>query len=282
MPKPTSQNGDNPTQPGLLPSAAEGGPPTSQPPVSQFRDELACTSSLVFPLGRGAHGKTFWTRWLIEELRNRGADVTVVDADRTNATLSEFFPDVLTPLSAEDADVEDCLRSLTEGMMERPRTAVMDFGANDLTLKRVSRKLGGFDAYLAGGGIRGVAVHFFGPDRDDLAYLRDMEGGVFAPPATLLVLNEALLPEGASNRLFDPVIDDPIFRAAVGRGAVPVFMPRLDAAREVNRHRLGFAAAAAGTPGPDGTRIGPWNRSLINAWRGTMAANHQPVMGWFR
>jgi hypothetical protein len=277
MPKPTIQNSTDPAQPGLLPSAAQGGPPTSQ-----FRDELACASSLVFPLGRGAHGKTFWTRWLIEELRNGGTDVTVVDADRTNATLSEFFPDVLTPLSAEDADVEDCLRSLTEGMMERPRTAVMDFGANDLTLKRVSRKLGGFDAYLAAGLVRGVAVHFFGPDRDDLAYLRDMENGVFAPPATLLVLNEALLPEGASNRLFDPVIDDPIFRAAVSRGAMPVFMPRLEVAREVNRRRLGFAAAAAGTPGPDGTRIGPWNRSLINAWRATMAANHQPVMEWFR
>ena len=277
MPKPTIQNSTNPAQPGLLPSAAQDGPPPSQ-----LRDELAYTSSLVLPLGRGAHGKTFWTRWLIDERRNGGTSVTIVDADRTNATLSDFFPDVLTPLSAEDADVEDCLRSLTEDMAERPRTAVTDFGANDLTIKRVSRKLGGFDSYLAACGIRGVAAHFFGPDRDDLAYLRDMEDGVFAPPATLLVLNEALLPGGASNRLFDPVIDDPIFQAAVSRGAVPVFMPRLEVAREVNRLRLGFIAAGAGVRGRDGTRLGPWNCSIIRAWRSTMAANHQPVMGWVR
>ena len=277
MPKPTIQNSTNPAQPGLLPSAAEGGPP-----ANMLRDSLACTSSIVFPLGRGAHGKTTWARWLIDELHNGGTAVTVVDADRTNATLSEFFPDVLTPRSAEDADVEDCLRSLTEGMMERPRTAVMDFGANDLTLKRVSRKLGSFNGYLAESGIRGVAVHFFGPDRDDLAYLRDMEDGVFAPPATLLVLNEGLLPLGASNRLFDSIIESPIFRAAVARGAIPVFMPRLEAAREVNEHRLGFLAAIAGAPGPDGARLGPWNRNLIKTWRDAMVANHQPVMGWFR
>ncbi len=273
-------------QPGLLP-AAEGSVPSAvllpQAVVStQLRDELTYTSSLVLPFGRGARGKTFYIRWLIDELRNQGIDIIIVDADRSNATLSAFFPDVITPLSAEDVDVEDCLRTLTEGVMVRPRTATVDFGANDLTIKRVSRKLGGFDAYLASGGIRGVAVYVFGPDREDLALLRDMEDGVFAPAATILVLNEALLPPGASVRLFDAIIEDPIFQAALRRGAIPVFMPRLEAAREVNRHRLGFIAAAAGVPGPDGTRIGPWNRGLINAWRGIMVGNNQPVMGWYR
>jgi hypothetical protein len=269
------------SQPGLL--SAEGAPaPLDQSQAPRIISEQDFTSSLISPLGRGVHGKTFWARWLIDELRNTGRAVTVVDADRTNATLGSFFPDVSRPASSEDADVEDCLRAVTEAMMERPGTTLIDFGANDLTLKRVARKLGDFNAYLAGAQIRGVAVHFFGPDRDDLAYLRDMEDGVFAPPATILVLNEALLPSGGSTRLFDPVIESPIFQAAVKRGAVPVFMPRLEAAREVNLHRLGFIAAAAGQPGPDGTRIGPWNRSIINAWRQKMITNHQPVMEWLR
>lgn len=285
MPKPINPTpvSANEEHPGLLPASVfHPGKPSAEQEASLSRRSLASTSSLVLPLGRGAHGKTLWARWLIDELRNTGVPLTIVDADRTNATLSEFFPDVVTPASAEDADVEDCLRSLTEDMMEHPRTAVMDFGANDLTVKRVSRKLGGFDRYLARGGIRGVAVHFLGPDRDDLAFLRDMEGDVFAPAATILVLNEALRPDGTSNSLFEPVMADPIFQAAVSRGVQPVFMPRLEVAREVNLRRQGFLAAAAGTPALDGTRLGPWKCSLIEAWRHSMISNHQHVMSWFR
>jgi len=284
MPKPTN-SAAAPARDGHLalphiPGLTPDGPP-ALPDAGPGGGQPASAASLVLPLGRGAHGKTLWARWLIDELRNTGVPLKVVDADRANATLSRFFPDVVAPDSAGDADVEDCLRLLTEDMMERPRSALVDFGANDLTIKRVSRKLGGFDRYLAGGGIRGVAVHFLGPDRDDLALLRDMEDGIFAPATTVLVLNEALRPEGATTSLFDPVMQDPIFRAAVGRGAQPLFMPRLEVAREVNARRQGFLAAAAGEPGPDGTRLGPWKRSLIEAWRATMLGNHQAVMPWF-
>jgi hypothetical protein len=246
--------------------------------------EPAYTCNLIFPLGRGAHGKTFWARWLVDELRNAGRTVNVIDADRTNATLAGFLGEktVQTPASAEDADVESCLRSVSEAMMEQPRTTLVDFGANDLTLKRVARKLGQFNDYLVSGLIRGVAVHFLGPDRDDLAYLRDVEQGVFAPPATILVLNEALLPPGESTSLFDPIMSDEIFVDVVKRGALPVFMPRLEAAREVNRLRLGFIAASVGQVGLDGTRLGPWNRSLVNVWRQKMNSNHQSVMKWLR
>ena len=40
--------------------------------------------------------------------------------------------------------------------------------------------------------IQPFTVHLIGADRDDLAYLRDVEeGSVFASAATILVLNEA-------------------------------------------------------------------------------------------
>jgi hypothetical protein len=283
MPKPQAIDPST-AQPGLLtPTPAEGALVAANGPATPTANgNSAFTSSLIFPLGRGMHGKTFWARWLLDELRNAGQNITVVDADRTNVTLTDYFKDVVTPASAEDADVEDCLRHVSETMMERPSTTLVDFGANDLTLKRVARKLGDFNAYLAGGQVRGVAVHFLGAERDDLSYLRDIEAGGFAPPATILVLNEALLPPGASNALFEPIMQSDIFQAATKRGAIPVYMPRLEAAREVNRLRLGFIAAGAGDPGKDGTRIGPWNRSIINAWRKTMLTNHEPVMGWLR
>jgi hypothetical protein len=283
MPKPISD--DTAPKPRLVLST-EGGPGALPHPPEKpgENSKPAFTCSLILPLGRGIHGKTFWARWLIDTLRNEGRTIDVVDADRTNATLTDYFSDAIKPASAEDADVEDRLRITTEAMMERPRTTLMDFGANDLTIKRVALRLGDFNGYLAEGLVRGVAVHFLGADHDDLALLRDMEEGVFAPPATILVLNEALLPPGASTAAFKPIMQDDIFQKAVGRGAVPIYMPRLgaDAARELNRRRLGFIAASLGQPGPDGTRIGPWNRGLIKTWREAMFASHAPVMEWLR
>lgn len=249
-------------------------------------DASTAPSCLVWTLGRGIHGKSFWVRLIADELRNAGRPVTVVDADRNNATLTSYLPDTVRPASAEDADVEDCVRAVTEDLMAaaQPTTVVMDFGANDLTLKRISRKLGGFDTYLADGGVRAVAIHFLGVDPDDLALLHDMEAGVFAPAATALVLNQALLPPGGPLSLFDPVMAHPVFTAATARGAVPLFMPRLEpeAARLLNQHRLTANTAIAGQGGPDGSRIGPWYRTQIKAWRNTMLQNHQPIMGWLR
>ena len=37
--------------------------------------------------------------------------------------------------------MEDRLRSTTEAMMEQPRTTLMDFGVNDLTIKREDEEM---------------------------------------------------------------------------------------------------------------------------------------------
>ena len=275
MPKPTLQQRNLIQDAVLAPQAGDA----AQLPDSTLRDELALTSSLVFPLGRGARGKSLWLRWAIERALNAGRQLTIVDADRTNPTLAAYFPNVIRPDSAEDDDLERLIRDLTERLMEQPGAAVIDLGGGDLVLKRLARKHRGLVRYLEACSIRGVAAYVFGPDRDDLAYLRDLEeGGLFAPQATILVLNEALVPPNSSTlRLFEPLMNDPIFLRATERGAIPVFMPRLDPARELDNRRLGFFAAEAGQMGQGHTRIGPWNRSLIRVWREIMEENHRPV-----
>jgi len=251
-------------------------------------------SRLVFTFGRGTRGKSFWARWAIDRALNAGRDIVIGDFDRQNQSLRTLYGDArcTVPAGAEDADVEEGLRDLAEAAMEQPRTGIVDFGAGDTTLRRVSRKLGGFARFLEENRVGCTAVHVFGPSLDDLAVLKDLEPqpkardelerqGVFAPRSTILVLNEALVPPGSSpERSYKPLISHPVFQAAVERGAVPVFMPRLDVAREIELKRLGFIAAEAGQPGPDGTRIGPWNRSLIRTWRQTMETIHQDVLGW--
>jgi len=73
-----------------------------------------------------------------------------------------------------------------------------------------------FTAFLERHDIRPVAPHLIGPDRDDLAYLHDVEqDGLFAPTATILVLNEALVP---ARRAIRTAFQATILERTRGRG----------------------------------------------------------------
>lgn len=240
------------------------------------------TPSLIVPLGRGARGKTWWSRWLIERAQNRGRDIVVADVDRTNATLSAYFEGVVTPPSADDRDVREWLAAFIEQQIERRFTALLDLGGGDLILKRVAREIGLVD-FLATNGIRPIAVHLLGPDRDDLAYLQDVEvEGVFAPEATILVLNEALVPphRTAATAFQQTVLEHPILVRAIERGARLVTMPRLEPASEIDLRRLTFAAAEAGQVKEGQVPVGLWKRQQIALWRRAMEQAFAPVSDW--
>jgi hypothetical protein len=262
-------------------------PMTPKPPVADVASENSSVAAaparpkFIVPLGRGSRGKTLWMRWAIERAQDQGRSVVVADADRTNATLSAYFAGVLTPPSADDDDVHDWFASLCEQQIEDRFTALIDLGGGDLMLKRMAREAT-LAELLETNGIEVVAVHLIGPDRDDLAYLRDMEeGGLFAPTATMLVLNEGLLPKGRSSQAgFQTVRESPIFLAALKRGAQLVWMPRLTPAHEVDERRITFAAAEASKVKEGQKPIGPFNRQIIANWRRAMEQNFAPVSAW--
>lgn len=238
--------------------------------------------SLIVPQGRGGRGKTWWIRWAVERAQSQGREVVVADADRTNATLSAYFDGVVKPPSADDRDVREWLAAFVEQQIENRFTAVMDFGGGDLILKRVAREIGLVE-FLVGHGIRPVAVHMIGPDRDDLAYLQDVEtDGIFAPDATILVLNEALVPphRTAASAFAETVQSHPILEQTIARGARLVTMPRLEPASEIDMRRLTFTAAEAGRVREGQAPIGPWKRQQIARWRRAMEEAFAPVADW--
>ena len=264
-----------PPSPETLPQTAPTASSAAASPAEPGRPKL------VFPLGRGGRGKTWWTRWAVERAQEAGRPVAVADADRTNATLSAYFSGVHVPPGADDADMRDWFAAFCEQLIERRLTAMLDLGGGDLLLKRLAREIG-LVSFLESHDVQPVAIHLLGPDRDDLAYLHDLETDqLFAPEATLLVLNEALLPAGRSVKAaFGAVLDNPIFEGAIARGAKSVWMPRLVPAHEVDDRRLTFAAAEASQVKDGQAPIGPWNRQLIANWRRTMEANFAPVAAW--
>ena len=242
----------------------------------------ASAAKLVVPLGRGARGKTWWVRWAVERAQSQGREVVVADADRTNATLSSYFAGVASPPSADDRDVREWLAAFIEQQIDQKFTAVLDLGGGDLVLKRVAREIG-LVGFLTQYGIHPVAVHLIGPDPDDLAYLRDVEtDGVFAPEATILVLNEALVPIHRTPRAaFEQTVQaHPILAQTIERGARLVWMPRLEPAGEVDSRRLTFAAAEASRVKSGQAPIGPWRRQQIAAWRRAMEEAFAPVADW--
>ena len=250
----------------------------AKPPAT----DTSHSPSLIIPLGRGARGKTFWIRWLVERAQSHGREIVVADADRTNATLSAYFDGVLTPPSADDRDVREWLAAFIEQQIERRFTAVIDFGGGDLILKRVAREIG-LVGFLGEHGIRPVAAHLIGPDRDDLAYLQDVEANdVFAPAATMLILNAALVPihRTAATAFGDTVLEHPVLTSTLKRGARLVTMPRLEPASEIDQRRLTFAAAEASQVKPDQAPIGPWKRQQIALWRRAMEEAFAPVAEW--
>ena len=237
---------------------------------------------LIVPLGRGSRGKTWWVRWAIERAQSQGREVVVADADRTNATLSAFFEGVASPPSADDRDVTEWLAAFVEQQIESRFTALLDLGGGDLILKRVAREMG-LVSFLGQYGILPVAVHLIGPNQDDLAYLQEVEAdGLFAPEATILVLNEALVPSHRKPRTAfqETIQSNPILTRTLERGARLVWMPRLEPANEIDSRRLTFAAAEAGRVKPDQAPIGPWRRQQIAVWRREMEEAFVPVAGW--
>jgi len=250
---------------------------TSQAPAATQAQPLC-----IVPLGRGTRGKTWWVRWAIGRALAQGRDVVIADADRTNATLSAFFDSVVTPPSADEADMRDWFAAFVERQIADRFNALIDLGGGDLILKQLAREIG-LTAFLESHAIRPVAVHLLGPDRDDLAYLHDVEqDGIFAPEATILVLNEALVPRNRSEKVAfqSTILEHPAFLRALDRGAKVVWMPRLAAAHEVDARRLTFTAAEDNQIKPGQPPIGPWNRQLIHNWLRDMEANFAPVARW--
>jgi hypothetical protein len=243
--------------------------------------ELIERPKLIVPLGRGGRGKSFLLRWLIERAQAHGRDIIVADMDRTNASLSAFFEGVVSPPSADDRDVTEFLTSLLERQIESRFTAAVDFGGGDLVLKNIARE-NQLVAFLERYGIMPVAIHMIGPDKDDLSYLQSVEvDGVFAPIATILVLNESLCPPHRTPLAYfeSTIRNHPIFLKVIERGARPVFMPRLVPAGEVDSNRLTFANAEDGRVEP-ASAIGVWKRQQIAIWRRAMENAFAPVAEW--
>lgn len=265
---------------GIAPSAATSRAPAAPTPGLV---DLTKKPKVWLTIGRGKTGKTTLIRYLVEETMGAGRPVVIADADRTNATLASYFEGVQRPPEGDEASVAAWLEKLMTFAMKEKVSAYIDLGGGDTTLRRLVSEVQGLVALLESSGVAVVAAYLLGPQTDDLSPLATLEAAGFQPPATVLALNEGLIDASQPREeAFARIFRHSAFRAATARGAVPVWMPRLIPAGEIEARRVLFGQAAIGAvrEGRRQTPLGPFDQGRTRAWLNGMRAELAPVQSW--
>ena len=258
--------------------------PQPAPSTGRQGVDLSNRPKAWFMIGRGRTGKTLLLRWLIEQQAST-ADTKFVlaDMDRTNATLSSYVSGVQRPPDGDEDVAAQWLEKLLAWAMRQKASVAIDLGGGDTTLRRLVSEIPDLAERLDAEGIAPVGAYLVGPPVDDLSPLSALEAGGFRPWATALVLNEGLIEPGLTREdAFARVMRHSAFNAAVTRGAVPIWMPRLIPAGAIEARRIQFGQARDGIvrEGSRQTPLGPFDRSRVGHWLADMDAEFRAVRSW--
>jgi hypothetical protein len=232
--------------------------------------DLSGKPRVVMTFGAGRSGKSTLLRWVVERAIDRDGETGVVLAsmDTARPTLQQFFPGAIVPRQA------DGLERLISRLIELKRTAAIDFGA-DASLVPLLNQVPDLHRMMLDHGVEPVVLYLLSPRSADLTVLMAMEAAGFRPEATALILNTGTMvgedPEGE----FGQLRRHSVYRAAIERGAVEIWMPRLFAARAVEDRRISFRKAVAPEAG-----LGLFERSKVAKWLGAMDLAFAPIASW--
>ncbi len=248
---------------------------TSAAPV-----DLTGKRRLLFVVGLGATGKTTWLRWACERWRDREnhEPFALATADTQNRDLVDYFDDVM------EAPVEGTTQWLEKFMawvMAGNTSGAINFGGSDTSLAILAQEVPNLPAVLSANGVAPVLLAFLSPRLADLTAYQVLAEVGFIPAATALVCNLGTVTGGqsADARAFEDITGHSIFRGAVDRGAVHIWMPRLySIAPAIERARASFAAAVHGEAKRQVLDI--MGRMRLAAWLKEMDAAFAPIASW--
>lgn len=267
---------------GLPPATAAAEARTA--PVAAAVD-LSGRAKAWFAIGPGRSGKTTLLRYLAEVILDDGREAVFAALDPQNRSLKGFLGGVQEPPTNDAAAVAKWLERLLRHLMAHRQSALLDLGGGDTSLGRLLADVPDLAEAMEEAGVSPVAVYTLGPRVDDLASLASFEARGFRPRAVAILLNEGLAdPTLPREDAFARVLRHSAFRAAVARGAVPLWMPRLEpaVAAEVEAKRLHFSDARDGQS-PEGRQVaplGPFDRSRVRKWLEAMEAELAPIRSW--
>jgi hypothetical protein len=246
--------------------------------------DLSGRPKVMLAFGTGASGKTHFLRWVSEQLLERGSTAKLAAIDPENRDLKGYFSDgVHEPESHDATQVADWLRAFFDAMVREKWSGLIDTGGGDTAFGQVFAHGPGLVEEMEAEGIAVVAAYLFSSRYPaSLSALSTLSSAGFLPPATALILNEGTVEGGKDvEREFAPIRRHSVYRAAIDRGAVELWMPKLLPAKKIEDRRLQFRHAAGLGPAPDGKRSLGWSDKIaVRAWLARMKVAMDPISTW--
>ena len=246
-------------------------------------------STTAFICGQGRVGKTVVANTYVQFCRPRGARLEAWNSDRQNEThtLSVFHADASRPATDGASEKGYWFEANLDRQARERFDAVLDMAGGDPMVRHLARDVRLVET-MKRRGLRAVAWHVLGPEPADLDYLKlSMEGQLFAPPATLVVVNTGVLVSGRSAELaFADVCSHRVVVDALDRGAKLVRFPSLECMSTIIDQGLTFADAMRGVTKPgyqpmtflDQTRVEIFWKDHIPAFFAEIPSEWLPTM----
>jgi hypothetical protein len=235
-------------------------------------EEGAERRRLILALGRGRSGKTLWSRWLLEAMRDRGVSPVVADGDRITRGLARHHEGALVPGDRLSEDASWWSTATLNGEGHDAQPVAVDFSPDVGLIHRVDPAGLDFADRYAARGFDVTKLFFFGPDVGDaVTFARN--GAAVTAKTTLLVLNEGVVGSRAADR-FDSVLGHPAVKQAIESGASVVRMPELHL--DCNRiAAIGSLWALAEGEGDEGKPLSA-ERHAVRTWLKRMGEAFAP------
>ena len=247
--------------------------------------DLAGKPKAFFLIGLGSTGKTTLARWIGWRMAEQGRQALLAALDPGNRSLVDWFEGVEQPETSDPNHAVRWLRDVLNHLMRQKTSALIDLGGGDTSLAKLVDLAPDIADRMSSEGVEPIACYCLGPRVDDLTPPQSLEESGSAPRSTLLVLNEGRVDSVLTREeAFARVTRHSDFLGLVARGAVPVWMPRLEpeVAGLIEGRRLTFGMARDGQV-PEGARfapIGGLERSMIARWLERMEQEFRPVSSW--
>jgi len=228
--------------------------------------------------GRGKTGKTRGCLVLRHFLRERGIPHVLLDADRSNWSLSKLLPgEARRPKGRSDNYMRDWLGGELEAAVGAGFSVVADFAGGDPLLRTIAGDVD-LEQFADALGANLGLIYALGGDPDDLVGLAEMERDrLLTPRHTALMFNTGAIAASVEPAVaFDLYIENEVVVAALARGAKLVKLPECKAMALLVDKQGRF------TPFEDAARLGPWNHQQIVTWlrRSAEPGAMGPVLEW--